>query len=71
VLAPVLAFDGRGARLGQGAGLFDRTLTRLRATGNPFVLGLAYAGQRVDSLPTEPHDEPLDAVLTECGYLEF
>jgi 5-formyltetrahydrofolate cyclo-ligase len=35
------------------------------------VLGLAYAGQEVDSVPFEPHDERLDAILTEAGYSEF
>jgi len=71
VIAPVLAFDRSGARLGQGGGLFDRTLALLRSSGNVFVLGLAYEGQRVDSVPAEPHDEPLDAILTERGYTEF
>jgi 5-formyltetrahydrofolate cyclo-ligase len=68
IVAPLLAFDGRGGRLGQGGGHFDRTLENLRATGPVFVLGLAYAGQEVDEIPMEPHDQRLDAVLTENGY---
>ncbi len=71
VVAPVLAFDSTGARLGQGVGLFDRTVAQLRAAGTVFVLGLAYAGQEVDSLPVEAHDQRLDAILTEGGYREF
>jgi 5-formyltetrahydrofolate cyclo-ligase len=71
VIAPVLAFDRSGGRLGQGAGLFDRTLAGLRSSGHVFVLGLAYAGQEVDSVFFEPHDEQLDAILTEAGYCEF
>jgi 5-formyltetrahydrofolate cyclo-ligase len=71
VIAPVLAFDRGGGRLGQGAGLFDRTLAQLRSSWRVFVLGLAYAGQEVDSVPFEPHDERLDAILTEAGYSEF
>jgi len=71
VVAPVLAFDPTGARLGQGAGLFDRTVALLRARGTVFVLGLAYAGQEVDVLPFEAHDQRLDAILTEGGYREF
>lgn len=71
VIAPVLAFDRGGGRLGQGAGLFDRTLARLRSSGHVFVLGLAYAGQEVGSVPVGPHDERLDAILTEAGYREF
>lgn len=70
VIAPLLAFDRRGHRLGQGAGHYDRTLSNLRATKPVFVLGLAYAGQEVEELPAEPHDERLDAILTETGYIE-
>lgn len=69
VLAPVLGFDRRGNRLGQGAGHYDRTLANLRAAKPVFVLGLAYSGQEVDELPAEAHDERLDAILTETGYI--
>ena len=68
IIAPVLAFDRRGGRLGQGAGCYDRTLAALRAAGPVFVIGLAYAGQEVDRVPVDPHDQALDAILTESGY---
>ena len=68
VVAPLLAFDRFGGRLGQGGGHYDRALAELRRTGPVFVLGLAFAGQEVDRLDLEPHDQPLDAVLTEAGY---
>ncbi len=68
VLTPLLAFDSRGGRLGYGAGHFDRTLERLRALKPVIAVGLAYAAQAVDHLPVEPHDQPLDGVLTERGY---
>jgi 5-formyltetrahydrofolate cyclo-ligase len=71
MIVPVLAFDRAGARLGQGAGCYDRTIANLRASGRVFVLGLAYAGQEVDGISTEPHDQRLDAILTETGYTEF
>lgn len=70
VLTPVLGFDRQGNRLGQGAGHYDRTLSNLRAAKPVFVLGLAYSGQEVDELPAEAHDERLDAILTETGYIE-
>jgi 5-formyltetrahydrofolate cyclo-ligase len=70
VIAPLLAFDRAGGRLGQGAGHYDRTLANLRAARPVFVLGLAYAGQELDHVPTEPHDQRLDAILTETGYIE-
>ena len=70
VIAPVLGFDRRGHRLGQGAGHYDRTLANLRARGPVFVIGLAYSGQEVAELPAEPHDARLDAILTETAYIE-
>jgi 5-formyltetrahydrofolate cyclo-ligase len=68
---PLLAFDAHGGRLGQGGGYYDRTIAQLRAGGPVFVLGLAYAGQEVERLPAETHDQPLDAVLTETGLRLF
>jgi 5-formyltetrahydrofolate cyclo-ligase len=65
VVTPLLAFDALGGRLGQGGGYYDRTLAELRARGQVCVLGLAWAGQEVERLPAETHDQPLDAVLTE------
>jgi len=70
VIAPLLAFDRKGGRLGQGAGHYDRTLAKLRKDRPVFMLGLAYAGQEVDELPQDPHDQRLDAILTETGYIE-
>lgn len=70
IIAPVLAFDRRGGRLGQGAGAFDRTLAVLRGQGSLLVIGLAFADQEVDQAPMEAHDQGLDAILTESGYIE-
>lgn len=70
VIVPLLAFDAGGARLGQGGGHYDRTLAAMRnhRAPPPFV-GLAYSGQQVAALPREPHDQPLDGILTEAGYI--
>jgi 5-formyltetrahydrofolate cyclo-ligase len=70
VITPLLAFDRKGGRLGQGAGHYDRTLAKLRKDRPVFMLGLAYAGQEVDELPQDRHDQRLDAILTETGYIE-
>jgi 5-formyltetrahydrofolate cyclo-ligase len=70
VIAPLLAFDRRGGRLGQGAGHYDRAVAALRAKKSVFVIGLAFSGQEMDELPRETHDEPLDAILTETDYIE-
>ncbi len=70
VMVPLLAFDAAGGRLGQGGGHYDRTMAALRnrPSSPPFV-GMAYSGQQVAALPREPHDQPLDGILTEAGYI--
>lgn len=65
VLVPGLAFDRRGYRLGYGGGFYDRLLPRLRAVR----LGLAFAAQIVDCLPSEAHDVRMTAVVTEAAWL--
>lgn len=70
VIVPLLGFDRRGGRLGQGGGHYDRTLENLRSLKPVFALGLAFAGQEVENLPFETHDQRLDAILTETGYIE-
>ena len=73
VLAPLLAFDRRGARLGWGKGYYDTFLGGLDAAASrgdgvrPFVVGVAFAGQEVPEVPLEAHDRRLDAVVTENG----
>jgi len=68
ILTPLLAFDDRGGRLGQGGGYYDRTFAARPGVAR---IGFAYAGQRVDHLPVEPHDIRLHGVLTETGYRPF
>lgn len=71
ILVPLLAFDARGHRLGYGAGHYDRTLCALRAQGPVRAIGLAFADQETALLPSLPHDQPLDAVLTEREFRPF
>jgi 5-formyltetrahydrofolate cyclo-ligase len=65
VLAPSLAFDGEGYRLGQGGGYYDRTLAALRSRGAVTAVGVGFAVQHVDSVPRSANDERLDWILTE------
>ena len=69
VVVPLLAFDRDGRRLGQGGGYYDRALEALKARREVLALGLAYSGQEVADLPHEPHDQALDAILTEKEYI--
>jgi 5-formyltetrahydrofolate cyclo-ligase len=61
VFVPLLAFTDHGQRLGQGGGHYDRWLG---AHPGVIALGLAWDCQRAESLPAEPHDMPLAAVIT-------
>ena len=65
LFVPLAAFDRRGHRLGYGAGNVDRTLTILRGSKRVRAIGIAFAAQEEPSLPIEPHDEPLDTIVTE------
>jgi 5-formyltetrahydrofolate cyclo-ligase len=68
VLVPLLAFDRHGRRLGYGAGYYDMALSELRTLDPaPLAIGVAFAAQEVDEVPTGPRDQPLDAVVTEQG----
>jgi 5-formyltetrahydrofolate cyclo-ligase len=69
VIAPLLAFDRRGFRLGYGGGFYDRTLARLRALRPTRAVGLAYAAQEVEAVPAGPTDARLDAIVTERAVI--
>lgn len=72
VLAPLVAFDDSGTRLGYGGGFYDRTLADLRASSPTPYIGLAFDAQRADTpLPREATDIPLDGVITERGFQRF
>jgi 5-formyltetrahydrofolate cyclo-ligase len=65
VLAPALAVDGAGNRLGRGGGSFDRALARV----GPLipVIALLYDNELVEHVPAEPHDVPVRAAVRP-GY---
>ena len=65
LFSPLSAFDRRGYRLGYGGGIYDATLSELRAKKSVIAIGVAYSFQEVDHVPTEPHDQRLDYFLTE------
>ena len=69
LLVPLLAFDPAGYRLGYGGGFYDRTLARLRAIKPVVAVGVAYDELKVDAVPHQGYDQPLDWVLTPSGPL--
>ncbi|MGC5343606.1 5-formyltetrahydrofolate cyclo-ligase [Streptomyces sp. DT171] len=72
VLLPGLAVDERGMRLGRGGGSYDRVLARLAAAdAHPALVVLLYDDEVVARVPEEPHDHPVDAVVTPAGARRF
>jgi len=69
ILIPGLAFDRSFNRLGRGAGFYDRMIESL-PTPRPPLIGVCFASQILDTVPTEPHDHPMDRVITEIGLIE-
>ena len=63
---PLVGFTASGARLGMGAGHYDKWLAEHPAT---LAIGLAWDCQEVSALPLEPHDRALDAIVTPSRLL--
>lgn len=70
ILVPGRAFDRQGRRLGRGNGGYDRWIADIRKE-NPLarMWGVALECQLADSVPTEGHDQSMDAVLTARGFV--
>ena len=66
ILVPLVAFDSRLMRLGQGAGHYDRALSLL---DDAFTVGIAWSVQQAPALPADPWDIPLNAILTEKAWI--
>lgn len=64
VVVPALAFDARNMRLGRGKGYYDRFLSE-KDISSARTIGLAYRFQIVETLPQDPHDRPVNRVLTD------
>jgi hypothetical protein len=61
----MVGFDDAGYRLGHGGGYYDRTLATL--SPKPLTIGVGYAATRLDTIHPQPHDIPMDAIVTEDG----
>ena len=71
VLAPLVAFDDQGNRMGMGKGFYDRTFEFVRQTQQPFLMGLAHSCQQVGFLESAEWDIPLNGLATEEQLLLF
>jgi 5-formyltetrahydrofolate cyclo-ligase len=72
LIVPLLAFDTQGNRIGYGQGHYDATIAELRQKKSILAIGMAYAEQAVLlALPTEPHDQKLDFVVTQQRIFDF
>lgn len=64
ILAPAMAVDVRGMRLGKGAGYYDRALAGLEVP----VAAVVYDEECLDAVPHDPHDVPVSAVITPSSF---
>lgn len=67
VIAPALAVDQLGNRLGKGKGYYDRALSGRQLP----VVAVVYDDELLDSIPVEPHDQPVAAVVTPSQLVVF
>jgi 5,10-methenyltetrahydrofolate synthetase len=67
VIAPLVGYDPSNYRLGYGGGFFDRTLASLPR--KPLVIGIGYGSCALPTIYPQPHDIPMDAIVTERGVV--
>ena len=65
IVVPGVAFDRNGNRMGHGKGYYDKLLSTTKAT----TIGLCFGFQLVEKIPTEPHDKPVNILITEKKLL--
>ena len=63
VIAPGVGFDRDRYRLGYGGGFFDRTLAAMNR--KPLVIGVGYAEARLETIYPQPHDIPMNVIVTD------
>lgn len=74
IIIPIVGFDNAGNRIGMGGGHYDRSLASLKnlqVENKPFLLGIAFDCQEVESTNPQLWDIPMDAILTESGIKYF
>lgn len=67
VIAPAMAVDKQGMRLGKGAGYYDRALAGLEVP----VVAVVYDDEFLDAVPHDTHDVPVHGVITPTGFFAW
>ena len=67
IIVPGVAFDHDGNRIGRGGGFYDRLLPQYRA----LKIGVCFEFQCLENIPFEPHDRPIDLLITESKTLKI
>ncbi|OIR43470.1 5-formyltetrahydrofolate cyclo-ligase [Corynebacterium sp. NML130628] len=70
LVVPALAVDRSGQRLGKGAGYYDRALEHIRNHNVP-IIAVVFDEEVVDTLPAQPHDVPVNAIVTDRTFLQL
>jgi 5-formyltetrahydrofolate cyclo-ligase len=69
LVIPLVGYDAAGFRLGYGGGYYDRTLASL--VPRPFCIGVGYDDAQLESIQPQPHDIPMNVIVTERRVLQF
>ena len=69
LLIPLVGYDAAGYRLGYGGGYYDRTLAATEA--RPLCVGVGYDEAELATIRPQPHDVPMDLIVTERRVLRF
>ena len=67
IIVPAVAYDHNGNRIGRGKGYYDRLLKRTNAT----KIGIGYDFQLLQNIDAEPHDIPVDIVITPNNFINI
>jgi 5-formyltetrahydrofolate cyclo-ligase len=65
LIVTLVGFDGERYRLGYGGGYYDRTIAA--SANRPFCVGLGYQAARLPCIFPQPHDIPMDVIVTDGG----
>ena len=68
LIVPLVGFDAVGYRLGYGGGYYDRTIASFSV--QPYAIGVGFELSRLATIHPQPHDIPMNAILTETGFTE-